>query len=258
MKNLLLTGTIDPSRYGNTNVVVTDIEDRLKQYENAIIFYIEKTAFDKIIFVENSGYSFPEEKYKKLAEKNGKEFELIQVQTDKEKTKTKGKSYGEASCIEAGLEYSKLLYKEKSFYKITGRVILKNANTIICNNDDKTRLIFRHDLKKCYTVFFKANIQEYKKYFWGVGEICKEPEIDIETVFYRVVKDNKLNVKSFNSYPLLYGVIGTTGDTYQDNIVVYICKTLLAKVGMYGCYSNSLILNFLAKIRLFFFKKHKY
>lgn len=257
MKNLLLTGTIDSSRYGNTNVVITDIEDRLKQYKDAIKFYIEKTVFDKIIFVENSGFTFPEKDYINMALRKGKQFELLQIKTDIEKTKLKGKSYGEASCIEAAVMHSKLLQGENSFYKMTGRVILKNANVFCKEEDDCTRLIFRHDLKKCYTVFFKANINDYKSYFLKSGEMCHEPSVDIETAFYKIVKDNKLVIKSFDTYPLLYGIIGTTGETYHDNAFVYASKVIMTKIGLYGSNSNGFLLNLLAKIRLFIFKKHK-
>ena len=52
---LMLTGTINPAAYNNTNVVLTDAEERLKQYERAIAYYIKETKFEKIIFVENSG-----------------------------------------------------------------------------------------------------------------------------------------------------------------------------------------------------------
>lgn len=36
---LMLTGTINPAAYNNTNVVLTDAEERLKQYERAITYY---------------------------------------------------------------------------------------------------------------------------------------------------------------------------------------------------------------------------
>lgn len=258
MNNLLLTGTIDPSVFNNTNVVLTDVKKRLNQYEAALNYYISKSFFNNIIFIENSAYNFDAKKFYELAQKYKKNFEYISIKSDVNKTIKLGKSYGEAECIKEGIIRSKLLKNEKSFFKITGRVILKNDHLFSKYLDDKSRFIFRNDLKKCYTVFFKANIEEYKHYFFNVQEYCNESKnIDIETVFYKVVLENNLDIKTFNDYPLLLGTIGTTGDSYNDNNTVFFIKNFMAKLGMFSYSSNSSILDILAQIRLKLFKKHQ-
>lgn len=258
MNNLLLTGTINPSFYNNTNVVLTNQHKRLLQYETAINYYITNSIFDNIIFVENSSYEFDAKKFQKLAHEYSKHFEYIPIITDKNKTIQYGKSYGEADCIYKGVTLSKLLYNEKSFFKITGRVILKNNNKFIKYNDDKSRFIFRNDLQKCYTVFFKANIEEYNRFFFNVQNLCNESKnIDIETVFYHIVSENQLKIETFKNYPLLYGTIGTTGESYNDSNIVFFIKNLMARFGMFSYSDNGGFLNFFAQIRLALFKKHK-
>lgn len=258
MNNLLLTGTINPSVFNNTNVVLTNLNMRLSQYESALDYYITQSSFDNIIFIENSSYKFNTSKYYKLAQNYNKHFEYISINTNKEKTIQLGKSYGEAECIREGILRSKLLEGEKSFFKITGRVILKNDSIFTKYNDDLSRFIFRNDLKKCYTVFFKANIIEYKNFFLNVQDICNESKnIDIETAFYNIVSTNRLKIKTFKQYPLLYGIIGTTGESYNDKKIVYLIKNLMAKMGMFKYSGNGGIVNILAKIRLKLFKKNR-
>lgn len=93
---LLLTGTIDSSVYNNVGNQITDIRVRLNQYEESIRRYIKETPFDPIVFIDNSGYQFDEERFKKLAEKEGKEFEFIKGSICVEEIIKKGKSYGDA------------------------------------------------------------------------------------------------------------------------------------------------------------------
>lgn len=171
MNNLLLTATINPAHYSNTNVVLTNVQKRLSQYETALKYYITESSFDTIIFVENSSFEFHADIYHKLAQKHNKRFEYIPINTDIKKTIQLGKSYGEAVCIEEGINKSVLLKNEKTFYKITGRVILKNYSLFTQYKDNSSRFLFRNDLKKCYTVFFKANIEDYRKYFFDAKTI---------------------------------------------------------------------------------------
>lgn len=259
MLNLIMTGTINPEKFNNTGVVLTNISTRLSQYKKAIEFYIKDSPFENIIFVENSQYPFEEKEFIILASKYNKRFEFIPIQTNRDKTICKGKSYGEADCIEKAIINSKLLSTEKSFYKITGRIILENAQLMI-KKDDNTSFLFRHDLKKCYTFFFKANIEQYLTTFKSCKDLCDENKgFDIETVYYKIIKEQQLIIKSFNTYPLIVGTIGTTGETYNDNKFIYTTKNILTKLGLYsqkGIYLSNLI-NILAQLRLLVFRKHK-
>lgn len=69
MSGLLLTGTIDTKVFNDTNVVVTDTQERYNQYIETICRYISDSKFDKIVFVENSGYGFPVDTINSLAKK---------------------------------------------------------------------------------------------------------------------------------------------------------------------------------------------
>lgn len=255
MLNLVLTGTIDPSVFSNTGVVLKDAKLRLEQYEDTLKFYIKKSPFDKFIFVENSGHPFNYSEISNYAEIYNKKFEYIKVDTDKESTLKLGKSYGEADLITKAILQSHLLQDEKSFYKVTGRIKILNINKMILRNDNSA-FLFRHDLNRCYTYFFKANIQQYKEFFVNSQYECNEKyDKDIERVYYDIITRNNLNVSNFKAYPLLKGTIGTNGLQYGDNYFVYYIKNILTFLGLYNKRSNKIISKCLAVSRLLLFKK---
>lgn len=255
MLNLILTGTIDPSIFSNTGVVLTNAEERLKQYKSAIHFYITNSPFENIIFIENSGSPFNFKEISNQANKYNKKFEYIKVETDKEETLKYGKSYGEADLITKAILQSNLLKGEISFYKVTGRIKIINIKKMILSNNDSA-FLFRHDLKRCYTFFFKANINQYKKYFINSQYLCDEKRgYDIERVYYDIIMKNDLNVTNYKFYPLLKGTIGTNGLQYGDNCFVFYIKNILTFLGLYNKHGNRIILKCLAFSRLLMFKK---
>ena len=131
MSNLLLTGTIDPSKFNNTMTTLTDVQVRLNQYETAIDWWMRKSNFQNIIFIENSGFHFDVLKFTQIADRHQKKFEYIQGTPYVEETIAHGKSYGEIKLITEAIEKSKLIKTENSFYKCTGRLIIKNVNRIL-------------------------------------------------------------------------------------------------------------------------------
>ena len=255
MLNLILTATIDPSVFSNTGVVLTDAEERLKQYKETIYFYIEQSPFDNLIFVENSGYPFNVKEISTQAKRYNKRFEYLKVNTDKESTLKFGKSYGEADLITQAVLHSHLLEDETSFYKVTGRIKILNIKYMILSDNDSA-FLFRHDLSRCYTFFFKANLQQYKKFFMNSQYQCDERKNeDIERVYYDIITKNDLNVTNYKFYPLLKGTIGTNGLQYGDNCFVYYIKNILTILGLYNKHGNRIILKCLAFSRLLMFKK---
>lgn len=229
---LLLTGTIDPSVFGNTNVKITAADERLEQYVNSIKKYISCGIFRNIVFVENSGYPFPEKDIKILAAEHDSEFELVRIKTDVEKTLKFGKSYGEADCIEQGLLNSKLAKKEEIFVKCTGRVFVENIDKLCAKKQNVNKFLFRDDMNWCYTVIFQMNIEEYKKYFFRSKQLCNEKNgIDIEKSFYMIIMENDIKFRCFGSYPKIDGLCGTTGTSYNEK---YAMKNFFTKLGLFS------------------------
>ncbi len=235
---LLLTGTIDPAVFNNTNVKVTSAEERLGQYVDSIRKYISLDMFSSVVFVENSGYAFPIEEMQALANKHNAEFEIVRITTDIQKTITLGKSYGEADCIEQGLRKSELAKNEEYFVKCTGRVFVRNLDKMCKKHRNANRFVIREDRGWCYSVVFQMNTAEYLEKFSCVKAMCNEAEgIDIETAMYNVIVNKNVKFRAFRTYPYIEGVCGTTGENYTRE---YGFLNFLVKIGFFD-------INFLSK-----------
>lgn len=239
MSGLLLTGTIDTKVFNDTNVVVTNTQERYNQYIETICRYISDSKFDKIVFVENSGYGFPVDTINNLAKKHKKKFEYMYVHTDKMKTVTLGKSYGEAMLIEYGIVNSKLLKEEKYIYKCTGRVFVNNINYLMEKEKDVNQFLAYNNIGYCFTLFFKINRQDFLNYYIGMGEECNESEgRAIEYVMYDRTIANRINCDRFVSYPDFSGVCGTNGESYGCSTTRLMVKNLLLILGEYSVNPN--------------------
>lgn len=263
---IMLTGTINPNVFKredkSMNVVLVDFKDRLKQYENTIESYILKSDFSDIVFIENSGYEFDEDKFIKMASNVGKHFEFISMKLSDEQIDamlSRGKSYGEALLIDYAMLNSELIKKSDDIYKVTGRVFLNNSHDIIKNakkgisefivkNPSKKQLKEeRHWYNECViTVFFKVNKKDYFDVFQKGVEMCNDyasltegEEFNdikccIEKVWYELAKDAKLVVKCFKSYPDLKGIIGGKGENYDESFFKIFLRNFLCKIGYYS------------------------
>lgn len=236
---LLLTGTIDVSNsLGGANaVIVNNTVERLNQYESAIEKYIKYSVFDTIVFVETSNYKFNKNRFYELAEAYNKRFEYITFQGDYEKVKENGKSYGEAEAILYGIKNSRLLEKEETIYKATGRIFLKNSKKIV-KRKDKVRNEFisfsKIDYGRCVTWFFKFNKIDYMNYFSSSQFQCDEKiGKDIEKVFFNIIVENNIEQKPFNQYPRMNGIIGGLGIKYDKSLLKYKLFDILIKIGFF-------------------------
>ena len=234
-KNILLTGTINPTIFNNTNVKLINKDERLRQYEDSITKYIKYSVFNKIVFIENSGYPFDERKFKEIAKKYGKLFEFLQISTDVNKTIDLGKSYGEAILIKEGIERSRLLENEDIIYKVTGRIFLKNSKKLWNNSENKkNQFIVFNKSKWCNTMFFKVNKEDFNNVLKNAYLYCNEKQgKDIESVYYDLLSKSNIKVDTFSKYPDLTGVVGTTGEKYDRSKIKMFIKNILIKIGFY-------------------------
>lgn len=228
---LLLTGTIDSAVYQNVGNKIQDVRVRLKQYESSIERYICSTPFNPIVFIENSGYEFDSGRFETLAEAYHKQFEFISGTVCKAEVIRYGKSYGDAFLIHEGLQKSRLLKEEDFFYKITGRIFLKNSRQI-CRTRDKYRneFITYTGMGWCLTNIFKANREDYLRVLDSVYEDCDEAKVrDIEISFYHRLVNSDMNPGSFETYPYFDGVMGATLRKYSGGGIERAVRNVMAR-----------------------------
>jgi hypothetical protein len=235
-KTLLLTGTIDPTNNLSdiNNLCVRNTKVRLNQYISAITKYIQESVFEKIVFVETTNYPFDYLQFSNMAKGCHKQFEYITFLGNSDMVRTKGKSYGEAEAILYAINNSELLAGEETIYKVTGRIFLKNSKQIVKNKDNvRNEFISYTRAKKCVTYFFKFNKADYLKYFINSQNECDESKnIDIETVFYNIIKNTDIEVKPFCQFPKIDGVIGGVGRSYNKKAYEYFLLNVMIKFGV--------------------------
>lgn len=229
--SLLLTGTIDSSAYNDVGNLIQDVSIRLEQYETSIERYIKESPFNIIVFIENSGYIFDEEKYKRMAKKYGKKFEFIQGKICAKEIIEHGKSFGDAYLISEALDKSFLLKEVKFFYKISGRIFLENSAEICkTKNRYKNEFIVYQGKGWCFSNIFKANKDDYLMVLKDAYLECDERTgKDIERVFYNRLYKSNVQVNSFHVYPFFDGVMRATGKNYSGGICERIIRNIMAR-----------------------------
>ena len=243
---VLLTGTIDSGKFHNVGNRIIDINERLDQYVNSIYSYIVDSAFNVIVFGENSGYAFDESVFVELAHKHGKEFEYVRCNSYVDETIKRGKSYGEARLISEALQTSRLLANENTIYKCTGRIYLKNSHQI-CNTKNKhqNEFIVYQNKNWCFTNLFKFSKSDYQKYWINAYEKCNEREgKDIERVFFDILTSVKeLDIGSFSVWPYFDGIQGSTLEAYTGGMIERVLRTIMCKLGFfsYGTFTSKLM-----------------
>lgn len=237
---LILTGTFKPQDNKLSNII--NIDDRIRQYKNSLEFYIKQSKFKKIVLVDNSNYKVYMNDINKLAISYNKKFELIQFNGDYNNIVLKGKGYGEGEMIKYCIQNSKLFKDEDYFIKITGRLIVKNINKIYSSINQKMNYFNADDIlgiisKRIDTRFYATRIEDYKKYLINSYQYVEDyNKYYIEHVFYDVIKDKKINHRSFIFYPIIKGISGSTGVVYRGNRSNK--KSILALFNMYSIKDN--------------------
>lgn len=250
MKTLLLTGTINPNFFDNNsskktmNVYLNDPNKRLNEYSETIEKYLLNTSFDSVVFIENSDWVFPLDKYVRLAKENNKQFEFIKrelSESEKILLIEKGKSYGEADMIKYAVNNSKLIKQSDSFYKVTGRVFLLNSEKILNKHNNSSKFITKNKIGWSNTEFFQVNKDDYYKYLDNDLLYIDDYEAkNIERVWFNLIKDKDIKLKRFSSYPRLSGnIAGTKNDKYDKTKMELIICSILLKIGYFDLKRSS-------------------
>jgi hypothetical protein len=234
---ILLTGCINPN--GMSFTKLSDVNIRMKQYIEAIDFYLGNTVYP-IIFAENSGTDLSEHYAKDIRNKH---LEILSFEGNS--NKDKGKGYGEAGIIDYVLKNSQTIKSVKGdccIIKITGRLIVTNINKII-----KARLLFqpnRSILASFNSNFsfvdsriFIAPIDFYKSFLLNKEEINDSKNYYFENVLAdSIIKESRYHYYPFFVEPQIIGQSGTTGNYYTPQKItinnrfrylVHIYKTII-------------------------------
>lgn len=238
MSVLIITGAINIRNRNIPTLAVNNLGIRLNQYiysiEYAILNY---KKIKKIIFVDNTDYAYDYSLLKSLSIQNNKELEIIKFKGDYDKIEKLGKGYGEIECIDAAINHSKLLQSESDFYKLTGRVIIKNFDKMIISRTTPNAFIYKpgllfNDRDHINTVFYSVK----SDFFINNLSILKNEVDDRNKLFIEDIFLIKLmnlrscsSIGTFTMYPQISGISGSSGGNYDISKLKSILYSYFAK-----------------------------
>lgn len=213
---LLITGCVNVADT-TPFVAVRGKNERLNQYLETLKWAISSSPFDIILFCENSGCDFDFYNYvETLKSSRIKRFEYLSFRGNREECDKKGKGYGEGEIIAYAMEHSQYLRQEKYFYKITGKLKVANIDELITDDNHSYFMRYCDRVGKVDTKFYKLLLSDYNR---GLGSVYVNVDDQngefLEKVYYEAMKRNAIKYKSFKRIPIIEGVSGTTGRTYQ-------------------------------------------
>lgn len=236
----LMTGTITVSQHMK-QVSLVDAEERKKQYLDCIQWMIEQRFFKRIIFCENSGYTGEGfENVCNLAKKNEIFFEYLSFTADERETIKHGKGYGEAKILEYVMDHSQLIHCGEYFFKLTGRLKLRNMDRILKKQQLKKEYIyinrfFRHKTHYVDTRAFFMPVTVYESFFRTSYLKCDDASgIYLERVFFDIIKQQGLPARNTVSAFDYIGTSGSSGMLYEMSHTKFMIYDLLHKINYFG------------------------
>ncbi len=204
---ICLTGTIKPPK-NIKNLKMKDENERLRNYIDNILFLITQTSVNKIVFCESSNSK------KKLinflydlSDLYWKKFEYLTFLWNSEKVVLNWRWFWEQEILEYIVNNSILLKWEKSFYKLTGRYLVKNIEEIINKEEQKDNIFIKISPfdNRCSTAFFKVNVNFFKKFFFGIWDSINDELWEykqIEWIYKNILSKNRWKFSSFSILPI--------------------------------------------------------
>ncbi|MBP9068756.1 MAG: hypothetical protein KBG47_04570 [Bacteroidia bacterium] len=230
---LLLTASVDPAASKTPFTHLLDPKLRLQEYLQNIKRIIEEGVFEKIVFCENTNYNYDYSEIVRFAKSKNVELEPLVFEGNYEKISHQGKGYGEGQIIKYAIMNSKLLLPDSVFYKLTGRIFIRNIASIVRKNKAK-EVIFIRAQRKVRIVdarFFKTSVAFFKAHLMEEFVNVNDPEKHyLEMVYFEKLQTIN-GISRFNEFPYFMGVSGSTGKKYDQSLYEYLKYSLLLKAG---------------------------
>ncbi len=217
---LIITSSVHVSA---PNTVLTDPVQREMQYLESIAFYIEESPLVKIIVCDNSGYNYPESLYQ-LAALYHKEIELLSFTGNNDLVARYGKGYGEGEILEYILSNSILIRGVEGFLKVTGRLKLVNAASVLesCRPGKnyfipvsllRPRWLVPEAARPCVDVrVYYVTIAFFRQVLLAAYKKVRDHDIYfLEHAYHDALAAAPVKVTCFSTAPELIGISGSGG-----------------------------------------------
>lgn len=212
---LLITGCIDAVT-DQPYHAIKDCQERLKQYVDSILFYINDTNFVNIVFCDNSNYRYSDlDMLVSAATQKGKKLEWLTFSGNSNVVKKLGKGFGEDEILQYAINNSRLLSRAKSFIKITGRIIIRNIDNVF-SEIRYGQNYFNREIamgrKFVCTRYYCCDKEYFQRFLLNCYK-GKNEYADIESLYFNILNGEYRNTFE---YPLFEGKAGATGKDLEN------------------------------------------
>ena len=198
-------------------LVVRDEGTRIQQYMCSLVSWARTRRVRRIILGENSNTHFDFSRIVRHLEAAGKEVELLVFDGNKESPRF-GKGFGEGEILEYVCTHSRLLRMADAFYKVTGRLFVRNFDLV--SDATESRHAFRRKYakpaknpSKVDTTFFKCGLDLFEsRLMHAYRQVDDMKRIFIEHMYFDQLCET--DAGGFSLSPELVGQQASTGKVY--------------------------------------------
>ena len=211
--------------------IVRQEDERILQYLCGLVAWTQPQRVSRLVITENSNTRFDFTRVTEHVRAAGKELEVLVFQGTPDAARL-GQGFGEGELLEYMFTHSRLLRAANTFYKVTGRIFVKNFDEIDANTTSDN--VFHRKARKppkpskANTVFFKCSREVFETRLLHAYRDINEPHgINFEQVYYNGLRG--LDAPDFSIGPILVGQQASTGKHYEpyDQAVVDTARSLM-------------------------------
>jgi hypothetical protein len=231
---LVLHATVDPR--GVVFVKRDDPRERFEDYRQALKRWVARDDFDKLIFVENSGYDISE--LRTIAEESSLDKESVEFLSfdGQDFPRELGKGYGETLNFQHVVENSKILSEEDMFIRRNGRYYVENMHVFFEALQPPTEILieFRQYLSYADVTILGGTVDFFRRYICPYGrEVNDSKGYYMEHAYgraaHRALADG-LVWRPFPEVPSVVGYSGTENVRKKDNVMARTARGLRHKL----------------------------
>ena len=216
---LIITACIQPN-LNQGFLVLKNTEERLRQYLACIEFYVKQSPFCNIVFCDNSNFPIEQETVlTEQAAKVGKKLEMLRFMGNSELVvRYNNKGIGEDEIMNYIMVHSSLVARAKTFFKITGRLLVTNLSDIVkevCYGENYFyRDIYMDDnYVSVDTRFYAMDVDSYNQLLRCCYKRLNDYVPAMERAFFSLL--NK-QYTTFQCYPRFIGRSSGVGTDYGN------------------------------------------
>lgn len=193
-------------------LAISDPQARLVQVFACLQQWILEAKAKRIVICDGTVDASLFSPFSELAKNHGVELEVLTFSSSQSLISRLGKGYGEGEILRHVMLNSRLLRDANCFYKITGRLYIRNFQEI-CLSHSAIPVVFNRKPRPgvADTRFFKCSVDYFKRNLMDAFKQANDPNgVFLEHLYCSILEADTMLVP-FNIQPQIVGRSGTTG-----------------------------------------------